>query len=1606
MPVLSRLLPPPPPPSPAPAHPTDSTIPHPRISCYNANSVSAYHNTDASKARHNRIVANIRALGLISEIILIQEAHLNHLDTFTFFSILPEWSCFYSNKSNGRAGTVTLISPKLTATHKPTKVPISPDAAGHVLPVLLTPFDSTDHSILVLNLYLATGKKQAARLAGQLRAAAALPSADYNFAGGDLNFVEDAADTTGSEPHKLPVYAKGAWDSFLTHFRLSEAAQSLHTYFTISTNIINSHSSRLDRLFHSYSESDLALFQPLAHIPSIPHSVLTAFRSLDIAEQTAAKQSETGEQRALRRAKTASDHLPLHLSFISTAPPSEGPQRALLPGWVVRDPDFDRIFRTAWKHNPAATAFEERDRFNSAIYTAASATTLLKTHYIDSDSTKLEKITACIASLRLLTAHVVNYPALEQHMQSAPFLHSVFSLDELAPVSEAKIRRYVANLFATTSPDEGREEADPWHSAWTDDSMPDPTVPHPNELPHPPTPAPKHPPSLPRRNRKCLAAQLKARLPSTRTRLRALRASLSSPPTSDPVKMAGMAAGFWGVEWTAWEGTSPDDYLEGYQNRIFDGKSISPPSLTLFKQAIMSSNDSAPGPNGIPYVAYRCLCDIAVVVLRNVLLTLASGVDPPPGFNDGNLFLLPKKETLLPTDTRPLAVNNCDNRIIARVASLSIIPALKEHLHPEQKGFIPGRQGSDHIISLTERFYRQAQGIDPHNHILSIDSRKAFDSISIPYLHAVIDKIGLPDWLGKLVKGLYHLARVTPVFGAKPTGVWIDLRRGVRQGCPLSPLLFAIAMDPLIEQLRKLEDVSTFAFADDLAFSAGFKSAFIPVMLLIDAFTGVSGLGINKDKTVLVYVDSKDTAEDWVKTSSPWDDLQVKDRCLYLGVLIGSTVTTVDVFAAAMVKLRGRARSFYPVTRSFSVQRRIHLFNIFILPLLSYLMQFYILPEVYRLEVEAIMRRIVVPFRTGFKLVHLFQPRSRVAPQVALKDPWCVNAALLGAKGDFAAWDGAHTAPRMGTNSMLIADHVLASVTDTVLWELGYGGKDGEGFTAFQSARYHHQVPVLQRRLIYRSLSLARSNHDRLDDDIDSKLSKLGIVDIPASTLNRHFASLLPSLNSHQRFVQFSLLFNALATDRRLAPVRRGMALAAAAVLPAACPDPGAPSRSTPRARASPLPPPPPPPPPPARAQHPGATRRSARIAVLAEAARVAHAAREAADAAAAAIAAAAEEAAAEEDALLADLEPAPDGLEPQLPSSVLIDTCYLGCEAHDSAPHLFGECVVVADALRSVGRATGYPVEPGELGASSAFQVALLAFPFVGAPLTHLLVAFNWAVWHETRRYFKTLGYPPDHQQAVSRISTTAIGAWLRHAKPEWHRARGDVALGRFRSSPVVTHLSNPFGSAGRRTPEQQSNCVGYTKLLLSRIPAESLVVFTDGSAIPNPGPCGAGFSIWRAGICIAEGSFPLGFGSNNIGEFTAVGVVCRTLVLHQELLIGVPSIYFLSDSKLAVSGINGDARVKTLADLSNAAVEAFDTLLTLIPARLLWIPGHVDTPGNERADARAKAGAIASVNTLACYMSLFDDSIPLPPLLPPLCPVYHPPPSPLVLVCGSELS
>ena len=1442
------------------------------LTTYNINGLSAYHRNDPARlARHRRILDNIVALSLSSSIIFLQETHLNHLDFTSLNSVLPGWRVFYSNKSSRSAGVATLISPLVHNNHSISFPPIDAGTQGHALPLLLTPRETHNPPILLFNLYLPTGAQHSERLADTLDACSAVAPAPHILAAGDINFVDVSADTSSTHPHALSARARVSWNRFLERYRLKEAIQPLHTFYHITDTVKHTRSARLDRLFHSMEEVDRQLFQPSSFIPHIPHSLLSSYCAIGMKEEldpadillslSAARHLLTDEADddgdvdrkedalLLKRYRSTSDHLPVSLTFISTSPSSSNPKISV-PAWVLNDPCFSRIFKSAWHPDPSLPPFEQLALFKNSVITASLAVRALKRCALHEHDEPLERLNAATAVLRALAAPV-DYVRVLAFYESAPFLHNVFKLNELADVSEEKVRAYIANLLTETKPEKSFEQLDraenDWHKIWTDPTE-EGSEPDLDTLPFPPTKAKSW-----REEKVHIAKRLKALTPSTRVRIRSMCSSINSTPTSDPIEMALISEDFWSKIWASKAGPCPKAYLRGHRNRLPRGHLIPLPTLDQILGAINKSNDSSPGPDGIPFLAYRTLADLVAPVLLRVFAALAAGVIPPTGFNDGCLFLLPKMgdgTATLPTNTRPLAVNNCDNRIIASVAAYTISPSLSKHLLPNQKGFVPGRQGSDHIDVLNNDFYSALEDGRQH-HILSIDTRKAFDSIFVDYLHEVLRALNLPEWLNSLVAGLYSEARVTPVFGSGPSGIWISILRGVRQGCPLSPLLFAIAFDPLIERLRTVAGVRTCGFADDLAFSASRASSFSPIMRIISDFAAVSGLGINTDKTAIISAKECDLSA-WIE-SSVWPDLKHADEITYLGIRMGRLIDTEAVFEVAFDKLQKRARSFYPLTRTLTVYKRVLLVNIFLLPLLYYLFQFFHFPPRLSRLLDVILRELVIPLRTSFKLCHLFLPPRRCAVQVALRHPWATNNSLLAAKGDFAAWSGRSGAPCLPHTSMLITNHVLAAVTDVVNWELGYGvGLDIDD-AVFDHTPFMHDEPRLVRQHIYRSLINICANHADVNADLVRKLEKWELCHASPMQLNAHFASLLGKLNPHIRYVQFALLFNALITDRRYRPVRV------------------------------------------------------------------------------------------------------------QLGESALIDACYVCGSAEDAVIHLYGEgCVAVCEARRRYGKNLGFKLDPADLAASSTLQVSMLAIPFVGPALTHALVCFNWAVWHESRTFFKTLGYTPSLDSAASRICESASNAWLTVAKPEWHRPSGLLpAAALLRAAPRPAHESNAFGSAGKRSTEQLANCRAYSAALLASCATSATVVFTDGSASPNPGPCGAGATISQRGKHLVDLSMSLGHGTNNIGELWAIGMVATYLADRPSLVKSSCAVVILSDSKLIVDAVNGDINYRSDPVLLNHVLEQLARLAQYIPYTVQWTPGHCDSDGNDAADILANSGS-----------------------------------------------
>jgi hypothetical protein len=244
--------------------------------------------------------------------------------------------------------------------------------------------------------------------------------------------------------------------------------------------------------------------------------------------------------------------------------------------------------------------------------------------------------------------------------------------------------------------------------------------------------------------------------------------------------MARIAASYYSGIWQVRNSQPDRPHLEEYvadYDKTVDQSLIKRPSLADITLAILSTGNTSPGPDGIHFVCYRSLVDIVSPILLEVFDLLAAGKLPPDSYNDGLLFLLEKAPTLLAEDTRPLSVTNTDNRIIARIASLTVMEASSKVLDLCQKGFIPGRSGDDHLMDITSWFYSRCYN-DLSAFILFLDTKRAFDSIDHPWIITVLRKLRYPRWFILLVKGLLHKVRVTPYFGSL-TGIWVSINRGV-----------------------------------------------------------------------------------------------------------------------------------------------------------------------------------------------------------------------------------------------------------------------------------------------------------------------------------------------------------------------------------------------------------------------------------------------------------------------------------------------------------------------------------------------------------------------------------------------------------------------------------------------------------------------------------------------------------------------------------------------------------------------------------------------------------------------------------------------------------
>ena len=185
-----------------------------------------------------------------------------------------------------------------------------------------------------------------------------------------------------------------------------------------------------------------------------------------------------------------------------------------------------------------------------------------------------------------------------------------------------------------------------------------------------------------------------------------------------------------------------------------------------------------------------------------------------------------------------------------------------------------GRDSEKHITGLTGEYYSNLSK-KQQMFILLLDFRRAFDTMSHVFISRTIHKMGFPIWVNNMISALLTNVWVFPTL-AKRTDHKIRILKGVKQGCPLSPLLFVLCLEVLLDKVRSLHGNSLFAYADDVALGTAVIEAIIQALRMTRSFTFYSGLHVNQDKTKIVTTRKP---KGWVRlrlVAEGWDAVDLK----------------------------------------------------------------------------------------------------------------------------------------------------------------------------------------------------------------------------------------------------------------------------------------------------------------------------------------------------------------------------------------------------------------------------------------------------------------------------------------------------------------------------------------------------------------------------------------------------------------------------------------------------------------------------------------------------------------------------------------------------------
>ena len=318
------------------------------------------------------------------------------------------------------------------------------------------------------------------------------------------------------------------------------------------------------------------------------------------------------------------------------------------------------------------------------------------------------------------------------------------------------------------------------------------------------------------------------------------------------------------------------------------------------------------GEDGVAVEMFEALGSWGLEVVTHLANKIYDTGQIPTQMQVSTFITIPKKPGTMECEKhRTISIMSQLGKIILRVILNRIRSKIRPEIAEEQYGFVKGK-GTANAIFLLRMMTERAIEMQRDIFLCFIDYQKAFDTVKHGEMLSMLVRLGVDDRDVRLIKNLYYQQKAGVRVGDELTEM-VDIKRGVRQGCVLSPDLFTLYGEVIMREIEMLEGLSiggrntnNLRYADDTVLIADSEDKLQALVDEVNAASEEKGLKINREKTECMVVSKRNETPD-CRITIGQEVIRKVEQFQYLG-----SVVTADARCTTEIKRRiGIAKSAF-----------------------------------------------------------------------------------------------------------------------------------------------------------------------------------------------------------------------------------------------------------------------------------------------------------------------------------------------------------------------------------------------------------------------------------------------------------------------------------------------------------------------------------------------------------------------------------------------------------------------------------------------------------------------------------------------------------------------